>query len=47
MSLRLFQEFLLDEIRKKWQLVATKYKLELPVTDRRVLLSISTECTGL
>ena len=32
---------------KKWQLVATKYKLELPVTDRRVLLSISTECTGL
>ena len=32
---------------KKWQLVATKYKLELPVTDRRVLFSISTACSGL
>jgi len=31
---------------KKWQLVATKYKLELPVTDRRVLFSISTGCSG-
>ena len=30
-----------------WQLVATKYKLELPATDRRVLLSISTECKRL
>ena len=40
------KEFQCDYV-KKWQLVATKYKLELPVTDRRVLLSISTECTGL
>ena len=32
---------------KKWQLVATKYKLELPVTYRRVLFSISTACSGL
>jgi len=31
---------------KKWQLVATKYRLELPVTDRRVLFSISTGCSG-
>jgi hypothetical protein len=30
-----------------WQLVATKYELEVPHTDSRVLLNISTECSGL
>jgi len=32
---------------KKWQLVATKYELEVPHTDSRVLLNISTACLGL
>jgi len=40
------KEFQCDYV-KIWQLVATKYKLELPSPGRRVLLNISTECTGL
>ena len=37
------KEFQCDYV-KIWQLVASKYKLELPAGDRRVLSSLSTGC---